>query len=92
MPTIDVFEHVLGSAVVVVYTRFVTLQRADSISTMLVCDVSCAVKSSQSEPLQSEDVWKAKISDSFSPEGEGVMLACVWLFSHVLSSPHLFLR
>lgn len=36
-------------------------------------------------------VWKGKISDSLSPGGEGVMLACVWLFSHMPSSPHLSL-
>lgn len=33
IPVIDVFEHVLGSAVVAVCTRFITHQRADSIST-----------------------------------------------------------
>lgn len=33
IPMIDVFEHVLGSAVVAVYTRFITHRRADSIST-----------------------------------------------------------
>lgn len=32
MPMTDVFEHVLGSAVVAVYTTFITYQRADSIS------------------------------------------------------------
>jgi len=33
IPMIDVFEHVLGSAVVAVCTRFITHRRADSIST-----------------------------------------------------------
>lgn len=33
IPMTDVFEHVLGGAVVAVYTRFLTYRRADSIST-----------------------------------------------------------
>lgn len=32
IPVTDVFKHVLGSAVVAVYTRFITHRRADSIS------------------------------------------------------------
>lgn len=77
IPMTDVFEHILGSAAVPVYTRFLTYRRADSISTKagLQCLLCSQIK--PNEPLQSKAVGKAKISDSLSPEGEGIMLMCV---------------
>lgn len=54
MPMTDVFEHVLGSAVVAVCTRFITYRRADGISTKagLQCLLWSQIKPKQTTSKQ----------------------------------------